>query len=98
MTRNLAYVAPGAVVADSLPRALALAREDAEVFVIGGGQLYREALPMADRVYLTELQADYPGDAFFPALAPGEWQASAREHHMAEGDQPAWDFAVYERL
>ncbi len=98
VTRSPAYVAAGATVVDSLPGALTLAREDAEVFVIGGGQMYREALPLADRIYLTELQAEYPGDAFFPALAPGEWQASARDHHAVEGDQPAWDFVVYDRV
>jgi dihydrofolate reductase len=97
VTRNPAYVAARAVVTDSLPKALALTQEDAEVFVIGGSQMYREALPLADRIYLTELQADYPGDAFFPDLAPSEWQASAHERHAAESDQPAWDFAVYER-
>jgi dihydrofolate reductase len=65
--------------------------------VIGGSELYREALGLADRIYLTELLAEYPGDAFFPPLAPGRWRATQREQHPAQGDQPAWDFVVYEQ-
>jgi len=98
VTRNRAYVAAGAAVVRSLAEALALARGDSEAFVIGGGELYRAALPLADRIYLTELNADYAGDAFFPPLAAGEWRAAQREHHPQAGEQPAWDFVVYERL
>jgi len=97
LTRNQAYVAPGATVADSLAAALRLAADDPEAFVIGGQELYREALPLADRIYLTELPAEYPGDVFFPPLPPDEWHFGQRETHAAEGDQPAWSFVVYER-
>lgn len=97
VTRNKAYPATGATVVSSLAEALVLAHEDSEAFVIGGGEMYREALPLVDRIYLTELLADYPGDAWFPPLAPGEWLAGQREHHAGEGDQPGWDFVVYER-
>jgi dihydrofolate reductase len=97
VTRNPAYTATGATVVNSLAEALALAHADSEAFVIGGGEMYREALPLADRIYLTELLADYPGDVLFPTLAPREWLAREREHHAGESDQPAWDFVVYER-
>ena len=97
VTRNRDYVAPGATVVDSLAAALQLASEDSESFVIGGGELYREALPLADRIYLTELPADYPGDVFFPPLSTEEWRSGPREHHAAEGDQPAWSFVICER-
>jgi dihydrofolate reductase len=97
VTRNEAYVAPGATVVKTVAEALALARDDSEAFVIGGSQIYRAALPLADRIYLTELKAEYPGDAFFPPLAAGEWRTLQREHHPQEGEQPAWDFVVYER-
>jgi dihydrofolate reductase len=97
VTRNEAYAAAGATVVHSLGEALALTRDDSEAFVIGGGEMYREALPLADRIYLTELDAQYPGDAFFPPLAAGEWHAVQREHHPQQGEQPAWDFVVYER-
>jgi dihydrofolate reductase len=97
VTRNPAYSAAGATVVNSLADALMLAGDDSEAFVIGGGEMYREALPLADRIYLTELQADFPGDALFPPLAPGAWRAARSEHHPAQQDQPAWDFVVYER-
>lgn len=97
VTRNQAFVAPGAAVVSSLAAALQVASEDSEAFVIGGAELYLEALPLADRIYLTELMAEYAGDVFFPPLSPTEWCAGPREHHIAEGDQPPWEFAVYER-
>ncbi|HTT39574.1 MAG TPA: dihydrofolate reductase [Burkholderiales bacterium] len=97
VTRNRAYSAPGATVAPSLHAALELARDDAETFVIGGGEIYREALPLADRVYMTRVQAEYPGDTFFPHLEPADWQAATREQHAAQDGQPAWEFAVYQR-
>jgi dihydrofolate reductase len=98
VTRNKAYAAAGATVVRSLAEALALARGDPEAFVIGGGELYREALPLAGRIYLTELEDDYPGDAFFPPLAQREWLAVQRERHPPQGAAPAWAFVVYERV
>ena len=97
VTRNNAYAAVGATVVNSLAEALTRARDDPEAFVIGGGQLYREALPLADRIYLTELKDEYRGDTFFPPLSDGEWRAVRREQHSSQGKQPAWDFVVYER-
>jgi dihydrofolate reductase len=97
VTRNKAYVAAGATVVGSLAAALRVASTDSEAFVIGGGELYREALPLADRIYLTELVGEYSGDVFFPPLSQDEWRAGPREHRAAEGDQPAWQFVVYER-
>jgi len=97
VTRDRVYRAAGATVAASLGAALELARDDAEIFVIGGGEIYREALPLAHRVYLTQVEAEYPGDTFFPRLEPGEWQAVAREHHLAQDMQPAWELVIYDR-
>jgi dihydrofolate reductase len=97
ITRDPAYRAAGATAVASLAQALALAQDDSEAFVIGGAQIYRAALPLARRIYLTQLQAEYPGDTFFPLLEPHEWHESAREHHAAQGAQPAWDFVICER-
>ena len=98
VTRNKAYAAAGATVVGSLAEALALARGDPEAFVIGGGELYGQALPLAERIYLTEIEDDYPGDVFFPTLAKAEWRAVEREAHPAQGVEPAWAFLVYERM
>jgi dihydrofolate reductase len=85
VTRDPAFHALGAIVATSLEtalekaRALALAKGIDELMVIGGAELYRQALPLADRIYLTRVHAEPEGNALFPALAPGEWREVSRE-------------------
>jgi dihydrofolate reductase len=98
VSRNPELVAPGAEVVSSLERAIAIAERagEDELFVIGGEALYRESLPRADRIYLTEVDAAPEGDAFFPDIDPGQWRERSREAH-AEGDGPAFCFVVVER-
>lgn len=93
VSRNPAYDAPGATLATSLEAALAAAGNTDEVFVIGGEALYRLALPKAQRLYLTELEQAYDGDAFFPGIAGGEWTERSR---TAGGE--GFSFVIYERL
>jgi dihydrofolate reductase len=69
----------GCSVAHSLDEALALGSDAPEVFVIGGAELYAQALPRADRLYLTLVDADCSGDAFFPEFDPAAWRETARE-------------------
>jgi dihydrofolate reductase len=77
VSRNPALELEGAEVVPSLAAAIALARTaDDAPRVIGGGQLYAEALPLATRLYLTELPIAYEGDTFFPELDPREWHCS----------------------
>lgn len=100
ISRNKEYAASGCEVAASLGAALDACRignEGDEVFIIGGAQIYAEALPLARRLYLTEIRADYPGDARFPAFERGTWRETTREHHRAESGIE-FDFAVYERI
>jgi dihydrofolate reductase len=92
VSRQVGYRAEGARVARSLAEALALAADAGEVFICGGGQLYAEALPRADRLYLTELARTVAGDTFFPELPPGQFREVAREESPGE---PA---AVFRRL
>lgn len=80
VTRQETYDAPGALVAASLKDALAQAGGE-EICIIGGGALFREALPMADRLYLTEIDLDVPGDTFFPAIDAAAWIEVSREAH-----------------
>jgi len=96
VSRNPTYQAPGATLAGSLEDALRAAADAAEVFVIGGAELYRQALPLAARLYLTEVAASVEGDAFFPELAPDDWQEISRtQGHNESG--PAIAFVVYQR-
>jgi dihydrofolate reductase len=69
---------------------------EGECFVIGGGAVYAEILPIADRVYATEIEQQIEGDAFFPELAPSEWRCTQRGERIIENEL-AFDFAVYER-
>jgi dihydrofolate reductase len=106
VTRNGSYKVDGATVVHSLDAALLLGQtllqgkgDDAELMVIGGAQIYEQALPLAQRLYLTEVQAEPEGDAFFPAFAREEWREVARESHAAcERNPYAYDFVVLERV
>lgn len=79
VTRDRAFTADGVAVAHSLDAALAACGDAAEAMVIGGGELYREALPRATRVHLTRIHAAIDGDTHFPALDPATWTETARE-------------------
>ena len=85
VTRQTNWTAPGTETAASVAAAVARATElDTQVCIIGGGEIYREALPMANEVYLTEVHTMVEGDAFFPTLSPNEWREEARERHEAD--------------
>ncbi|MCA8902329.1 MAG: dihydrofolate reductase [Hyphomonas sp.] len=91
LTRDWTYAAPGARVYSSFAAAINTARAIARrqgadtVFVIGGATIYEAALPFADRIYMTEVDAAPEGDVSFPALEAGEWAASVMESHPAGG-------------
>jgi dihydrofolate reductase len=97
VSRDPGVVAPGAQVVDSLAAALAACADAPEVFVIGGAQIYAAALPLAQRALVTEIDADFAGDAVMPPLGPG-WCETAREPHGPTAERP-WGFAfvTYER-
>lgn len=105
ITRDPDWQVPGVVVASAPDEAIERARNQAlidgaeEALVIGGAQVYRQLLERVDRLYLTEVHAQVEGDAFFPALAEGEWRELAREDHGAT-EQAPWDysFRVLERV
>ena len=91
VTRQAGARWDGCEVARSLDAAIALAGNAPEVFVIGGAELYRLALPRADRLHLTLIDADHRGDAFFPAFDPADWRETAREPGAG------FAFVTYER-
>jgi len=100
VTRQSDWQAEGALRADSLEGALTLARgattePHRPVWVIGGAQIYAQALPLAQRVEVTEIAQDFAGDAFAPELGP-EWLETAREAHTGAGGLP-FAFVRYER-
>lgn len=96
---NDAYRADGVVVCPSLEEALARYAGRDEIFIIGGGQIYRQAMPFADRIYLTEVMHEYKADTFFPELDPLIWHESSRTHNMRGADfEYPFDFVVYDRV
>jgi dihydrofolate reductase len=100
LTRQAASVFEGACAAATLDEALALAARDgaARAFVIGGEQVYREALPRADELVLTEIERDYTGDAHFPAFARDAFAETARERHQAAAPNDfTFSFVTYRR-
>jgi len=100
ISRDPAYSAEGAEVAGDLDQALgvAAALADEEIMVIGGAEIYRLALPKADRLYLTEVALKPDGDAFFPDFDKAAWRETSREAFPAEGEAPAYTLRVYDRI
>ncbi|MCR6505836.1 dihydrofolate reductase [Bacteroides sp. KH569_7] len=82
-------VCPGAEVFSSLEEALNSCRPDEHVYIIGGASVYRQALPFADALYLTEVDAEAPQvDAHFPEVNPTIWQEKSRESHPVDEKHP----------
>lgn len=83
VTRNSHYKIEGALIANSLQAAIALCKDDDEVFLIGGAELYQNGLKLADKLYITEIALEVEGDAHFPAYQTNEWQETSREVHTS---------------
>jgi len=98
VTRQPGYRVPGALIAHGLESAIAACGEDNEVFVIGGGELYKSALPLADRIYLTTVDAEPAGDTRMPDFDLGGWRETSFESHPADDQHRyAYRFSVYDR-
>lgn len=103
ITRDRHYHREGIRVCHSLDEALQLADHQAmidaaaEIMVMGGGEIYRQALPVADRLQLTEVDVEIEGDAFFPDFLNGEWQEVERSVMPPQPGQPDYAFVQYRR-
>ena len=101
VTRRQGYAPPGVQVAHSVEAALNLSRgaQGDEVFIGGGEEIFRQTLDRADRIYLTCIQKEFPGDAFFPKLDPSLWHLVEREDHEPTVETPfAYSFRVYDKV
>jgi dihydrofolate reductase len=101
VTRQKDFKAPSCIVVNSIEKGLEIAKDnnEAEVFIIGGAEIYKQSLAFADRLYLTEIKADIQGDTFFPAINQNEWKELSRATHPADvRHQYAFDFVVYEKM
>lgn len=101
ITRSINFSAPGCHVVHTIHDALEIAQKanQQEIFIIGGAEIYKLALPFAHRLYLTEIKAEVAGDTYFPEVNPPEWKELSRKHHAADARHLfAFDFVVYERI
>jgi len=98
ITRDAAYAAPGCETAHSIEEALKMAGVDAETFVIGGAEIYTLALPYANKLDLTFVEAEMAADAYFPELNESEWRVVSEEAHEVDDTHPyRFVFRVYEK-
>ena len=98
VTRDVDYQAEGCTLVHSLDEAIAAAGDVPEVMIVGGGTLYKEMLPRADRLYLTQVDVEVEGDAHFPRIDWREWHELSRESHPADERNPhAYIFLALER-
>lgn len=91
---------PGCEIVSSLEAALQVVHDDlsGEAFIFGGGEIYRQAISKADKIYLTSVHANVEGDVFFPMIDSKQWKETARESHPADAEnQYPFSFVTYER-
>lgn len=99
VTRDPEFRPPGAEIANSLEAAIVRGeKENAdEIVVIGGAEIYQAAMPRTDVIYLTEIHADFAGDAFFPAVDTSQWSEASRLEHVS-ADGLRYSFVTLERI
>lgn len=101
ITRQKNYVAPGAIVVDSIEQAIekAVATGDSEIFIIGGAEIYKQCMHLAKRIYLTQIHHTFEGDAFFPELNLNEWKETAKtEGSVDDKNKYPHTFHTYEKI
>jgi dihydrofolate reductase len=88
----------GALTAHSLEEAIRMAGEDEEIFIMGGAQIYREALSVVDRMYITYVERDYEGDTSFPEIDFSQWKlVDVVRHERGEEYESPFEFRTYDR-
>ena len=100
LTRDKNFEFEGAIIFHELEQAIAYAEKngESELMIIGGGEIYRQALPQADRIYLTRVHTEIEGDVFFPELNEDEWKLVSEDFHPKdEKHSYSFTFRTYER-
>lgn len=99
LTRDPGFRCDGCLVARSTDEALALAGDAPEIIVFGGAGVFKDFLPRADRIYLTEVETEVAGDTYFPPLDPRQWREVDRRPHPADARHPfAFSWVTLERV
>ncbi len=98
ITHQLGYKAEGCTVVHSLQEAINCSKHDAEAFIIGGAEIFKQGLELADKLYLTKIHHDFNGDTFFPSINLNQWKLiSCKEYDTDEKNKYPYSFLVYER-
>ena len=98
ITRQKNYTAENCIVVDSLKKAIAICPKDEDVYVIGGGEIYQQAMPYADKIELTRVHERFDGDAFFPKIDPSVWTETENiSHQKDEHHKYSFSFITYQR-
>ncbi len=98
LTRDKNFHAEGCFLAGSIEESLNLAKNDDEVMIIGGASIYQQFLPLAQKMYLTLINHDFPGDVFFPEFSYNEWKEVSRIENEDSNLTFRFDFTVLERI
>jgi len=98
VTRNPQYRVEGALMAHSLDDAIALCQDDEEPFLIGGAELYQTGLAKATKLYITEVDLDVTGDAFFPEVDFNYWQLAEQKQHIAANGMAYQDLVFTRKI
>jgi len=97
ITRQKRYVATDCLVVNSLKEAIKVAKmnNEDEAFIIGGGEIYKLAMNIADKIHLTEIRESFEGDTFFPVIDPSEWKETSRKEFLAD-EKNKYNYAFVE--
>jgi len=91
ITRQKNYHPEGCLIADSIENAIAIVPQNEDAFIIGGGEIYKLAMPFADKIELTRVHAAFEGDAFFPKMDPAKWRLADSDFHPKD-EKHQFDF------
>lgn len=98
ISRNSSFAAEGCEVAATIDQALALCSQDENVYIIGGGEIYRQTIDMVDKLYITHVDHSYEGDTYFPEIDYTKWEKIFSEpHERGEKYDYPFEFATYKR-
>jgi dihydrofolate reductase len=98
VSRNPGYAVSGATVVSLLDDALLACAGESEIFVIGGGDIYKQVLPKSDRLYITEIDSEYEGDTYFPGLDASCWEESERIPNIDQRSGQRFSFVTLDRI
>ncbi|MFI5219540.1 MAG: dihydrofolate reductase [Bacteroidia bacterium] len=98
ISRQPGFKIENCIYANSLEQAIELCRDDAEIFITGGAQIFEHAIALANKIYLTQIHQSFDGDVFFPEINNEEWKITLQEDHKADEKNPYdYSFINYEK-